>query len=104
MMHLLNQSVTVQRRASGTDDYGQPSGAWTTNATTQGRIARNKTSETTGETQAVVSTQTVFLPVGTDIKATDRLIIESVTYNVEGQPYDAHGHHLEVQIKRVGDS
>lgn len=76
MTHL----CTTQRRAAGTDSWGQASGTWTdhlTNQVCRAWFVSESLSIMPGEI-AGVTTRHLALPLGTDILETDR--VTDVTY------------------------
>lgn len=107
---LLRQTVTIARRGSSTTNtHGSPVTATTSTVTTTGYL--EQTVEGTAETEDSQNTAgaeyKLVLPAGTGIDHSDRVTIDSVTYEVTGIPASAvrattgAEHHIEARVRRV---
>lgn len=67
------------------------------------RIEAKDVKETDKETGAVISTHDAFFLFGVDLLEQDRLVVDGVTYDVQGVDADAGGagHHVEATLKVV---
>lgn len=50
-------------------------------------VAVGASAETTGTSDTLTVDATVYAPVGADVTATDRVLIGSAVYDVQGQPW-----------------
>ena len=82
---LLTQSCTVQRcTRPSEDDWGQGVESWADLATGVAcRLSAAKGREVTDEAkQVTVRSDRLYLPDGTDVTERDRVVLESLTYQV----------------------
>lgn len=104
---LLVQSVTVLTASSTTDRYGNTVVDWTNAAsrTVNGWVAQTGSVEELLGRDATTTVAVVFLPAGDPITAKDRVVLDGVTYEVDGVPNPANSrrgvHHLQVRLKNV---
>jgi len=101
--------IIIQRAGFTVDKYNNPGIDWsnTTETTVSGWLDTNQRRMGEQETNrdALESDGNAFLPAGTDVLGTDRLIINGVTYQVYGIPAPVPRpgfgiHHIECRIKR----
>lgn len=90
---LLTQTVVIQRyTVTGRDSLGNDTTTWTTVGTTTGMVQSLARSQSGDELldarDTVIERWTLYLPAGTDIRARDRVTVDSVAYEVDG-PTDA---------------
>lgn len=69
-------------RASGVDEYGNPNRSW--DAPAELVLDAFVTYNVTVYRDGVVSAPSAYMPPGVDVDAGDRLVVEAVTYNVQG--------------------
>lgn len=105
LLGLLPQSVTITTVTPGArDGYGRRSQS-TATTTVSGRIGQAQTSETTGDRDTVASRFTLYLEPDAVISRADRVTVDGVSYEVDGDPWPVMGastvHHLEVPLRRV---
>ncbi|MEU7096057.1 hypothetical protein [Kitasatospora aureofaciens] len=102
-------SITIQRAGAAKDRYGNVGLDWSnpTSTTVLGWLDTNqrKMHEEIRNRDESESDGNAFLPAGTDILPTDRLIINGTTYQVYGVPAPVYRpgwglHHIECRIKR----
>jgi hypothetical protein len=106
-------SAEIQRQATVSDAYGQDRlGAWSTIATVNIGLDLNnkKVTETINNRDEANSDGLCWLPAGTDILPTDRLVVTvlAITYifqvfgppSIEVDLRDGSIHHLECRIRR----
>lgn len=104
---LLIQDVTIIRPGDRTDAYNNSLPDWndTTTSSTKGWLHRTASDEVFGNRDAQVSDWVLFLPVATDIRATDRVTVEGSTFEVHGPPNVLHtkrgAHHIEAALRAV---
>lgn len=105
---LLQRSVTIQRRGvTGTDAHGSPTTGTTSTTTTTGHLHQVESDETVGPQDTGRADFMLFLPAGTSIDHTDRVVIGSTTYQVVGMPASRTRattgveHHVEVRVREV---
>ena len=100
------QIVTPVTAASG-DRYGSASVSFAAaGRTVMGWVSQTSADEPQSDGRDPLITGLVlFLPTGTRITGRDRVILDDVTYTVEGTPHDAWSpagsHHLEVRLQEV---
>ena len=106
---IFNVPIDIQRQTLVSDEYGDNrQGAWATVYSVLGWADTNlkKETENIQNRDASNSDGLCFLPTGTDILDTDRLLINGFTYQVYGvpapinDPRDNSTHHLELRIRR----
>jgi len=72
---------------------------------TTGWLTETSTSEDLNGRDAIVTGWRLFLPAGTEITGSDRVVVDGATFEVEGQPHSATTpageHHVEVSLRRV---
>lgn len=108
LTNLMTRDVTVVRPASTTNRYHNAVADWdnATETATKGWIAQSSSSEpTSAGRDPEVTFWHLYLPVGTDIVAADRVVVDDVTYEVVGPPNRAHTplaeHHVEATVRLV---
>lgn len=86
----MTESVTIQRATAATDRYGATVDSWTAPTQTEvhGCLFAPKVSAETRENgrQAEIGGGDLYLPAGTDIAATDRVVVRGDTYTVNAGP------------------
>ena len=101
--------ITIVRAGSAPDRYGNTDIDWThpTETTVSGWLDTNlrRMGEQERDRDELESDGNAYLPAGTDIRGTDRLLIHGVTYQVYGLPSPVFRpgwgvHHVECRIKR----
>ncbi len=101
---LLDRVVELQHRSDGTPNaYGELPVSWSTYATVWGRKLDVRGREYTAMKQ-VVAEATTRLQIyhRTDVLATDRVVMDGVTYEVLGPPAEiGRGEGLELVLGRV---
>jgi hypothetical protein len=105
---LLVQAVTVRRNAAATTDAeGNTTRPAASDQTYRGRLGQQVTVETlTGGPRTEQTSWLLYLPAGAVIGPQDRVVVDGVTYEVDGQPYralDGAGaeHHVEARLVGV---
>lgn len=102
-------SAQIQRQATISDVYGQDRlGTWATIATVNVGLDLNnkKVTETINNRDEANSDGLCWLPAGTDILHTDRIVVLGDTFQVFGPPSiivdlrDGSIHHLECRVRR----
>lgn len=91
--HLLTMSATLRRiDRTTTDAEGNPTSTASTStvACYLEQRGAGATSERQRDHLDVTTTWRVFLPAGTSISADDELVIDGVTYHVDGDPWQVH--------------
>ncbi|MEU5668951.1 hypothetical protein ABZ749_01010 [Micromonospora sp. NPDC047753] len=85
------ESVAVLRAGLADDGYGNKVRDWSAATSTPYAgcaVAQNGRDESlTGDRNVVASDLVVFMPVGADVLATDRLEIRGRAYEVVGEPF-----------------
>ncbi len=106
---ILNIPMVIQRAGSTKDRYGNSNIDWSHPVSTPvvGWLDTNqrKMQEDGKDRDQTESDGNAFLPPGTDILGTDRLVINGSTYQVFGIPAPVYRpgwglHHIECRIKR----
>lgn len=107
---LLNETVTLATVTLATvtsgarDSYGRP-GTSTTTQTVNGRLDQRQTVETVGDRDVTTTRFVLYLEPGVTVHPQDRVTVGGVTYQVDGEPWQAQGaravHHLEVPLRLV---
>jgi head-tail adaptor len=100
---LFNRTATISRYTAGTQNsLGEPARTWATLSTISCRI------ETTGGTesprpQKVDTTHNLFTTPGTDITEKDRVISDSITYEVlfVNRLPGGTANHVEAELKEI---
>lgn len=101
--------IAIQRAGTNVDRYNNPQIDWTNPVVTtvNGWLDTNqrRMGETETNRDALESDGNAFLPAGTDVLGTDRLVINGITYQVYGIPSPVYRpglgvHHIECRIKR----
>lgn len=104
---LMSRTVTIVTPGVRVDAYSDNQPDWTTatSVATVGWLAQTSTLEDLDGRNATSSLFSLTLPAGTAIFNKDRVVIDGVTYEVDGSPTSAHTpageHHLEVPLKVV---
>lgn len=105
---LLNQSLTIQRRSStSTDEYGNEVHTTTTSTVTVGYVEQATAEEVTVDRETYVTDWRVFLPAGTAVDGSDRIVYGSKTLEVVGAPHEVWNprtrttHHIEARAREV---
>jgi len=113
---LLRHTVTIERPYSvpdggepALDEYGQPIHVPVELGSVMGLVQpRSALSRSTrelpsvSEAGTVISDHVVYLPIGTDIAESDRIVHGGRTYEVQlVRDAAGHGHHLEVDVRLV---
>jgi hypothetical protein len=106
---ILSIPIVIQRAGPGPDRYNNAGLDWSnpTSVTVSGWLDTNqrKMKEDIRDRDELESDGNAFLPAGTDVRGTDRLIINGITYQVYGIPAPVYRpgwglHHIECRIKR----
>lgn len=103
---LLRQRADIYRPTIDAPTGPEPVPSWSDTPTYSGAKCLLQTlqvKEQDKETGAVVSTHTAFFEYGTDVLEKDRVVVDGVTYDVQG--VDANvagaGHHVQATLKTV---
>lgn len=104
---LMHQTATIIRQAEGaTDALGRPTMSEDYRTETVCRLVRRETDQIDPTTEGLlVTVTTVFLPDGTDIVETDRLLVDNAEYTIVGavealaSPFG--GGYVKVIVRRV---
>lgn len=104
---LLTQRGDVYRPTYDTPAGPEAKATWSATPTTSSvpcLLQALAVKEQDKETGAVIATHRGYFAYGVDLLEKDRLIVDSVTYDVEGVDVDVAGagHHAEALLKRVG--
>lgn len=84
---LLNQPIQIVRRAPGTrDEYGNTVASFAVPDPTTGFITFTQSMERVNDRDVVVTTRDCFLRPGTVIGPLDRVLFESQSFEVDGEP------------------
>lgn len=107
---MVGETVTVRRAATTTDRYGNTVRDWTsvTDTDVDGcAVAPNGAPETTSDgREAAVERLTIYMPVGSDVEATDRVVVRGDVYDVDSEPsawtspYSGTARGVEVTARR----
>jgi hypothetical protein len=104
------ETVTIRRPDATSDRYGNAGPDWssvTDTAVAGVAVApRLEGEDRTLGRQGVVVGLTLYLPPGSDIAATDRVVVRGDVYEVDGEPGDWRSPHstakgIEVAVRRV---
>ncbi len=105
---LLNQSLTIQRRSSTTtDEYGNEVPTTTSTVAALGYVEQVTAEEVTVDRETYVTDWRVFLPAGTAVDGSDRIVHGSKTLEVVGAPHEVWNprtktiHHTEARAREV---
>lgn len=106
-MPSLNHTLTIERATGGSDDaYGMPTQTWAVVATVSGSIQPLRSEELLQLSQGgpVSSSHKIFVLYPVDLQASDRIISDGKTYQIDGEPADEGGahHHLKLLAHTVG--
>jgi hypothetical protein len=85
------EAVTRQRAATTTDAYGNTQQDWTapTSATLTARgVEPVSSTEENDNRQTVITGYRLYLDIGSDVLAGDRIVMRGSTYDVDGDPAD----------------
>jgi hypothetical protein len=106
---LLNQTATIQHRAvTGTDAHGNPTTGAASSDTVDCYLEQRRQAtlnEVEGRQDTAEAFWNLFLPVGTTIDHTDRVVVGGVTFEVVDIPWAAvrattgAAHHVEVTLR-----
>lgn len=84
---MMPHTVEIQRAVSEPDRYGTlVATTWETIATVAGFVQPRGSEEDTDEAEIQITTGRCFLPPGTDVKGSDRILALSRTWEVVGPP------------------
>lgn len=104
----LPQTATILRAGSTTDGYGDPVVDWTSPELTDVPAWLQQTSSSEPREagrDAIVSGFRCYFAPDADVRARDRVTIDSLTYEVDGDPYRVVGlrgaSHLQALLRRV---
>lgn len=104
---LHGDTITVQRRTvTGTDDYGNDVTEWTEHQIPRCNVQPvPRPTEVLGGTDQVTEQWRLFAPIGSDIRADDRVVYRGTAYQVDGQPQEyvttiGVADHMEAYLKR----
>lgn len=106
------ETATILRAADGgSDRYGNAVEDWADATETEvevlGWAPRGDSEERADGRQGGVDTGVLYVPSGTDVTTTDRVLFRGVTYRVDGTPTDWRNPYtgstpgLEVNLRRV---
>ena len=102
----LDRTVTILTAGSTIDRRQNEAVDWSaaTETTTVGWLAQTSGTETRDGRDGQVSTWALLLPADASITALDRVVVDGVTYEVDGPPRSARRpgrgvHHVEVTLK-----
>lgn len=104
---LLRQTITILRAARVTDRYGTVTLDWKnpTQTVVRGEVQPRATSENAVGRSLEVIDAVLFLPPDADLLASDRVLINGVTYRVVGPPQQVQRlgrpHHLIANVTNV---
>lgn len=103
---LLKQRADIYRPTLDASTGPEARNTWADTPTYTGircRIQALQTKEQDKETGAVVSTHNSFWEHGVDLLESDRVVVDSVRYDVQGVDSDVagEGHHVEAALKVV---
>jgi len=103
ILSLLTQTATIKRGTdTATKEYGLPVKTWATSSTVACLLDESGGKEFIWKTRSVRSDATLYLPYGTDITEQDRVVVDSINYEVGPIVDPANQHsHLEAQIWAV---
>lgn len=104
----MSNAVVVRVRGVGKDEYGDPEGTGS-DTTLDGCIVAPRTSVDVVERgrQGVVVGLTLYAPFGTDLVHTDRVKVDGVLYDLDGEPgpwkspFNGWEAGVEVALKRA---
>jgi head-tail adaptor len=105
MRHLLTQTATIIRPTPTADVYGDTTHTGSTSTTAPCWLHVRDTDEEAGRAVAEHAEARLMLPVGTDIRATDRVTVGGDTWHVIGPPVTRSrpmlgASHIEVDLRR----
>ena len=102
---LLPTTATWLVASATTDMYGNTQPSWSTGTPIACRVDQQARSETDDETRDAVAGRWLLLTNELGIGGRDRVVVGTVTYEVDGQPWvvtDFSGaHHLEATLQAV---
>lgn len=104
-MDLGADSITILR-APPVDEDGDPTGPPAEIPVVGCNVQPSTSREDTDQRVTVTGEWTAWLPPGTDVRPTDRILWDGQTYEVDGAPaawkdLQAVPHHVQIQLKRV---
>lgn len=103
----LIRPVTVVHPGETVDRYGNTMPDWEhpTTADTDGWLAQTSGSEDHDRRDASLSGWSLYVPADVALASTDRVVIDTTTYELDGPPVDAWTprgpHHLEATLRLV---
>jgi hypothetical protein len=102
MLGLLNSDATIVRRTFTTSGP-EPTPTTAVVATVRTRVCALDAKELGPQYDPAVMRCLLYFPYGTDIRTSDRVTVDSLTYEIEGVDFDAGAerHHVEANAKRV---
>jgi hypothetical protein len=106
-MRLGPDTVTVKRAPLAEDSFGNENRDWTSATSTAVggcSVQPLPANEVIVGRDTVVSRWTLFAPVATDLEATDRVVWEGDTYEVDGEPQRWTGVYLSALLRRSQSS
>ena len=104
---LMTYTVTLQRYlAVGEDEYGDPVATFTSIGSSSAWIEQTESREELVGRDRVLADWLLILPVGTTLRAYDRVIHDGMTFEVVGTPGlvgapDPSKRHLEARLRLV---
>lgn len=102
---LLDQLAVVQHYELVEDPKGDPVRGLVSTTSYHCRLDQRATREDEINAQTVLTDKIIFLPAGAVISADDDVLIDGVTYKVEGDPLRARAfgseHHVEAQLRSI---
>ena len=104
--NLKTQVATIERNQAGADEadeHGQPVQRFRPIGTAWCRLWRRTAKEQIKDADVVVGEWAAVLDFGVDVLATDRIVVDGVTYEVKDvNPNPGlKGHHCEASLKAV---
>ncbi len=105
---LMSMPITIQNPGATTDQYNRAGADWDHPVSTVVNgwfdIGMRKMAEDEHNRDGGTSDGTAFLPSGSPVTTTSRLVIFGLTYQVFGVPTEAHtpsgAHHIECRVQR----
>lgn len=106
---LLNQPLTIERRGTTSvdPDYGNDVPGTVSLVATEGYVEQTDAQEITVDRETYRTDWRVFLPAGTAVDGSDRIIHGSRTLEVIGAPHEVWNprtrvvHHIEVRAREA---
>jgi hypothetical protein len=88
---VIGEPVDIIHPGTRTDGYGNTQTDWDAGTTVTVRhagFAPSGNTEDTNRRDAVTAAPTVYLPAGTDVDSTCRVVVRGLTYEATGDPAD----------------